>query len=293
MADAVFNVAHTGLLVLGLVRGDWDLVARGLDDRLHQPRRAPLYPRSMELVAARAVARRAGRDDLRRGPDRAACGAPTTRRARSWRALEARCARLGGRAARVAFEARGRGGRGALSGGPPAPSTAASAARAHGRAERSAHDGTGVPSGTVRISRRRSRAVARAQPFEAARPSASGKRVPWIATRPPASAPRVWRTLKRERAAAVDRPALHPQLVRDREAAERRGEDGAPTVTSIRSTTRPDRRTVEAPRGAVDGDADSACCRARRARRRSSPCGRPAAPATSTPSQSPRRPTTR
>lgn len=50
MADAVFNVAHTGLLVLGLVRGDWDLVARGLDDRLHQPRREPLYPRSMALV---------------------------------------------------------------------------------------------------------------------------------------------------------------------------------------------------------------------------------------------------
>ena len=30
MADAVFNVAHAGLLVLGLVQGRWDLVARGL-----------------------------------------------------------------------------------------------------------------------------------------------------------------------------------------------------------------------------------------------------------------------
>jgi homoserine kinase len=50
MADAVFNVAHAGLLVLGLARGDWDLVARGLDDRLHQPRREHLYPRSMEIV---------------------------------------------------------------------------------------------------------------------------------------------------------------------------------------------------------------------------------------------------
>jgi homoserine kinase len=50
MGDAVFNVAHAGLLVLGLVRGDWDLVARGLADRLHQPRREHLYPRSMELV---------------------------------------------------------------------------------------------------------------------------------------------------------------------------------------------------------------------------------------------------
>ncbi len=50
IADAVFNTAHAGLLVLGLARGDWDLVARGLDDRLHQPRRERLYPRSMKLV---------------------------------------------------------------------------------------------------------------------------------------------------------------------------------------------------------------------------------------------------
>jgi homoserine kinase len=50
MADAVFNVGRASLLVLGLARGDLDLVARGLDDRLHQPRREPLYPRSMTLV---------------------------------------------------------------------------------------------------------------------------------------------------------------------------------------------------------------------------------------------------
>ena len=50
MADAVFNVAHASLLVLGLVRGDWDLVARGLHDRLHQPHRAHLYPRSLALA---------------------------------------------------------------------------------------------------------------------------------------------------------------------------------------------------------------------------------------------------
>jgi homoserine kinase len=50
IADAVFNTAHAALLVLGLARGDLDLVARGLADRLHQPRRAHLYPRSMELI---------------------------------------------------------------------------------------------------------------------------------------------------------------------------------------------------------------------------------------------------
>jgi homoserine kinase len=56
MADAIANIAHGALLVLGLERGDWDLVGRGLVDRLHQPRRAHLYPRSMELIEdARAM----------------------------------------------------------------------------------------------------------------------------------------------------------------------------------------------------------------------------------------------
>lgn len=50
VADAVFNTAHGALLMLGLSRVDWDLVARGLSDRLHQPHRAHLYPRSMELL---------------------------------------------------------------------------------------------------------------------------------------------------------------------------------------------------------------------------------------------------
>jgi len=50
MGEAVFNIGRASLLVLGLARGDLDLVARGLADRLHQPRRASLFPRSMELV---------------------------------------------------------------------------------------------------------------------------------------------------------------------------------------------------------------------------------------------------
>jgi homoserine kinase len=50
MADAVFNLAHASLLVLGLALGEWDLVSRGLRDRLHQPHRAHLYPRSLELA---------------------------------------------------------------------------------------------------------------------------------------------------------------------------------------------------------------------------------------------------
>ena len=50
IAEAVFNVAHASLLTLGLARGDWDLVAQGLRDSLHEQRRAHLFPRSYELA---------------------------------------------------------------------------------------------------------------------------------------------------------------------------------------------------------------------------------------------------
>ena len=50
LADAVANVAHGALLTLGLARGDLSLVGRGLKDRLHQPYRAHLFPRSMALL---------------------------------------------------------------------------------------------------------------------------------------------------------------------------------------------------------------------------------------------------
>jgi homoserine kinase len=51
LADAAFNVAHGALLALGLATGDLDLVSRGLADRLHQPHRAHLFPRSADLIA--------------------------------------------------------------------------------------------------------------------------------------------------------------------------------------------------------------------------------------------------
>jgi homoserine kinase len=51
IGDAAFNVAHAAMLVLGLCGGDWDLIAGGLADRLHQPYRAHLFPRSAELLA--------------------------------------------------------------------------------------------------------------------------------------------------------------------------------------------------------------------------------------------------
>ena len=49
-ADAVFNVAHASMLILGLATADWETIAAGLRDRLHQPARAHLYPRSAALL---------------------------------------------------------------------------------------------------------------------------------------------------------------------------------------------------------------------------------------------------
>jgi homoserine kinase len=60
-ADAVFNLARIATLMLGLSTSDWELVGQGLGDRLHQPYRAQLYPRSAAL--------------LERAPDLGALGA--------------------------------------------------------------------------------------------------------------------------------------------------------------------------------------------------------------------------
>lgn len=50
LADVSYNLAAIARLSLGLGQGNWDLIAAGLRDRLHQPYRAHLYPRSAELV---------------------------------------------------------------------------------------------------------------------------------------------------------------------------------------------------------------------------------------------------
>lgn len=50
LADVTANVAAAAQLVLGIERSDLDLIRAGLADRVHQPHRASLYPRSMELV---------------------------------------------------------------------------------------------------------------------------------------------------------------------------------------------------------------------------------------------------
>jgi len=50
VGEAIHNVGHAALLVLGLAKDDFSLIGRGLRDLIHQPRRRDLYPRSMELV---------------------------------------------------------------------------------------------------------------------------------------------------------------------------------------------------------------------------------------------------
>ena len=50
MADAAFNIGHAAMLTLGLATGDWEAIADGLHDRLHQPYRAHLYPSSAALI---------------------------------------------------------------------------------------------------------------------------------------------------------------------------------------------------------------------------------------------------
>jgi homoserine kinase len=51
-ADAVFNCSRTALLVYALHQQRYDLLAAAMDDRLHQPYRAPLIPGMAEAIAA-------------------------------------------------------------------------------------------------------------------------------------------------------------------------------------------------------------------------------------------------
>ncbi|WP_336784505.1 homoserine kinase [Paenibacillus sp. MMO-177] len=54
MADAVFNVGRSSLLVAALASGELGLIRHAMRDRLHQPYRAPLIP-GMSTILERAV----------------------------------------------------------------------------------------------------------------------------------------------------------------------------------------------------------------------------------------------
>jgi len=57
MADAVFNIGRTALLIKALERGDYKRLAIAMEDRLHQPYRLPLIPGMSQAFSA---GRRAG-----------------------------------------------------------------------------------------------------------------------------------------------------------------------------------------------------------------------------------------
>lgn len=54
VSDAVYNVSRSSLLTAALAAGRLDMIGRAMQDRLHQPYRAPLIP-GMEKVLAEAV----------------------------------------------------------------------------------------------------------------------------------------------------------------------------------------------------------------------------------------------
>jgi len=60
LTDAVFNIGRTALVTLALERGDYELLARAMDDRLHQPYRARLIPGLESVFAAARAAGAAG-----------------------------------------------------------------------------------------------------------------------------------------------------------------------------------------------------------------------------------------
>jgi homoserine kinase len=57
LADAAFNLGRAAMVVEALRRGDFELLSRAMEDRLHQPYRTPSIP---GYEAARAAALRAG-----------------------------------------------------------------------------------------------------------------------------------------------------------------------------------------------------------------------------------------
>jgi homoserine kinase len=75
-ADAAFNLAAVGGLILGLHTGDAKLVAAGMHDRLHEPYRARLFPHLEVMTAAARAAGAFGACLSGAGPSILALSAP-------------------------------------------------------------------------------------------------------------------------------------------------------------------------------------------------------------------------
>ena len=165
MADAVANVARGALLTLGLSTGDFSLVAPGLEDRLHQPYRAHLFPQSMALLARAREFGAIGATISGAGPT-----------VLFWTQADG----TGAVMQKLRGEARGLGRR------------AARAVHRRRRRRPRALEPTGyarirtvVPSGRRSMSQRMSRSPTRTQPLLAAVPIVASFDVPWIAIRSP------------------------------------------------------------------------------------------------------------
>lgn len=74
--DAVYNAAGLALLVHALHRREWDLLREAMDDRLHQPYRARLYPWAGRVMGAAAEAGAYGTAIAGAGPSVFAFSAP-------------------------------------------------------------------------------------------------------------------------------------------------------------------------------------------------------------------------
>src|SRR5207302_5794411 len=59
-ADAVFNTGRSALLLAALAGGDFAVLRRAMEDRLHQPYRAALFPELPRLIEAALDAGAAG-----------------------------------------------------------------------------------------------------------------------------------------------------------------------------------------------------------------------------------------
>jgi homoserine kinase len=74
--DAVFNMARCALLVHALASGDFSLLGEAMDDRIHQPYRAKLYPHLMPMIAGARAAGAYGASLSGSGPSVIALVAP-------------------------------------------------------------------------------------------------------------------------------------------------------------------------------------------------------------------------
>lgn len=56
LTDAVYNVGHAALLLTGIVQADEDQIRVGMNDRLHQPYRAAIFPAMQPIMEAALAA---------------------------------------------------------------------------------------------------------------------------------------------------------------------------------------------------------------------------------------------